>query len=364
MKKFTLVLIILGFLGCNNHFDCTYKAPVDKDDGLKVSTLKLHNLNESVFDNINQNICNGKYGNIHSLLIIHNNDLIVEQYYNGWESDRLHILASTTKSFNSILIGKAIELNKIESVNQKIFSFFPEYELSENDTLKAQITIENLLTMTAGFTWDELSLPYSNPENLGVKMDKEEDWLKASLNLSMDTIPGKKFVYCGPASIILAEIIKRATGQNIAEFAEQHLFNSLGINEYDWLSKNGVYDSGGGLKLKSRDIAKYGLLHLNKGNWNGENIVSENWIEKTFQPYIEINHPFYSCYQWRMVKTGLGFNVNFITGNGGQIIEFIPELDMVVVINADNREVSKEKITSLENLMQNINKIHPKVNNI
>jgi len=361
MKKLIGVLIILIFIGCNTKDDCSYERPIDINDGLSVSTLEEHKLDTAIFNKLNQDICNGKYGNVHSLLVIDNSDLVIEQYYNKWEKDRLHILASNTKSFNSLLIGVAIEQGYIDNVDQRMLDFFPEYENLKKDTLKNKITIKDLLTMTSGFKWDEHSLPLTDPNNMGRQIDKTEDWLKSSLELSMDTVPGTKYVYSGPNNIILSEIIKRSTGKNIAEFAEEYLFEPLGIKEYNWISKNGIYDGGGGLSLKSRDIAKYGLLHLNKGKWNDKEIVSKKWIEEIFSPFIEIHNPVYGCYQWRMVRTEHGFNTWFIPGNGGQIINIIPELDMVIVINADNREIPKDRREPLEFLIKNIIKISLKL---
>ena len=353
------ILIILSFVACNTKSDCYYKVPIETNDGLNISTLEEHNFDIDAFEKVSSDICNGKYGNIHSLLLIHNNDLIIEQYYNGWKSNDLHILASTTKSFSSILTGIAIEKGQIKDVNQKMLDFFPQYSSLKDDTLKNQITIKNLLTNTSGFKWDEQSLPVYDPNNMGVLMDKVDDWFKASLELPMDTIPGTKYVYSGPNNIIIGEIIKASTGQNIAEFAEANLFKPLGIKDYNWLSKNGIYDVGGGLKLKSRDIAKYGLLHLNKGKWNNKTVVSEEWIEEIFNPYIEIKHPLYSCCQWQMVKTEFGFNSWFIPGNGGQIINVVPDLNMVIVINADNRKIPIERRKPLEYLIIDLTKTHP-----
>jgi CubicO group peptidase (beta-lactamase class C family) len=180
----------------------------------------------------------------------------------------------------------------------------------------------------------------------------------------MDTLPGFKYAYCSANSIILSEIIKNTTGQDIAEFAKKNLFEPLGIKEFEWSSRKGIYDSYGGLLLKSRDISKFGLLHLNKGKWNGKTIISKEWIEETFCPYIEINHPFYSCYQWQMAKADLGFDVWFIPGHGGQIINIVPALNLVVVINADNINIPKENGLPLGKLMQDIIKIHPKLSQL
>ena len=361
MRKIILIIVTISFIGCNTKNDCSYQKPVDLNDGLQVSTIEEQNLDANSFLKVNKDICQGNYGNIHNLLVIVNNKLVIEQYYNGWDEDRLHFLASTTKSFNAFLIGVAIEQGNIRNVNQKMLDFFPEYENLKKDTLKNKIAIKDLLTMTSGFKWDEHALPVDDPNNMGKQIDLTDDWLKASIELPMNTLPGTKYVYSGPNNIILSEIIKKATGKNIAEFANEFLFQPLGIKVYDWIVKNSVYDSGGGLSLKPRDIAKYGLLHLNKGKWNEKEIVSEKWIEEIFSPYIEIQSPVYGCYQWRMVKTEYGFNSWFIPGNGGQIINIIPELDMVIVINADNRRVDKKRIEPLEYLIKDIIQIHSKL---
>ncbi|MGF7141538.1 serine hydrolase domain-containing protein [Roseimarinus sediminis] len=364
MKNILRFVIILVFLsGCNNSNECSYVKPIDKNDGLKVSTLEKHHLNLEAFENVNRDICNGVYGNLHSVLVIHKNELVVEQYYNGWNGSQPHFLASTTKSFSVIMTGIAIEQGKIKDENEKMLDFFPEYLSQSNDTLKDKITIKHLLTNTSGFEWDEVSLPVDDPNNMGYKMDKVDNLFKASIELPMEAMPGTKYAYSGPNNIIIGEVIKKSTGQNIAEYTEDNLFKPLGIKDYNWFSKNGIYDVGGGLKLKSRDIAKYGLLHLNKGKWNDKQIVSSEWMDEIFEPYIEIRHPLYSCCQWQMVKTEYGFNSWFIPGNGGQIINVVPDLDLVIVINADNRKISKEKRNPLEYLIKDLTNIHPKLRN-
>jgi len=206
--------------------------------------------------------------------------------------------------------------------------------------------------MTAGLKWDDETQLHI--------LQQSNNRLDLALTQPMDTLPGTKYVYSSLNSIILSEIIKKTTGQDIANFAEKNLFEPLGIKEYEWSSRNGIYDSYGGLKLKPRDIAKFGLIHLNKGKWKDKTIISQKWIKETFSPYREIKHPFYSCYQWQMTKTDLGFDVWFIPGNGGQIINIIPALYMVIIVNADNRGRSLENRTPLIQLLQNIIKIHPK----
>ena len=363
MRQISILLLILLITGCKNENNCIIQNPAELNDGLKVSTVEEHHIDTVLLSGLNSDICTGKYGKIHSLLIIKDGDLIVEQYYRKGKRDELHFLASVTKSFTAILTGIAIEKGYIDSLNQRMISFFPEYESNETDTLKHEITIEHLLTMTSGFEWDELSLPFSNPNNDGVRIDKMDDRLHGSLMLKMDTIPGSKYVYCGPNDIILGEIIKSTSKQNIAKFAEEHLFKILKIKEYEWYSKNGVYATAGGLRLKSRDMAKFGLLHLNEGTFGNTSVVSKNWIDETFTPYIEINKALFSGYQWRISTNKEGLLTYYIAGNGGQLILLAPDLNMVFVVTADNRNEPKPNRLPLKHLGERLLKIHPKNKN-
>jgi CubicO group peptidase (beta-lactamase class C family) len=361
MKTLIPLLILFSLIGCNQKQDSSYKVPVENGDGLNVSTLNAHQFDAKAFEAISKDIYDGKYGKLHAVLMIHKGDLIAEQYYNGWKSEELHYMASTTKSFSAILTGIAIDKGKIEDVNQAMIAYFQDYPTLKTDSLKTRITIKNLLNNASGFAWDEQSLPVDNPNNMGVQMDKLEDWLNASLELPMETMPGTKYVYSGPNNIIVGEIIKRASGKNVEDFAAENLFKPLGITEYHWFVKNGICDLGGGLKLKCRDIAKYALMHLNKGKWKDKQVVSSEWIEETFEPRLVIKHPRYSCFQWQMVKTEYGFDSWYIPGNGGQIINVVPELDLVIVINADNKRISKNQRTPLEYLMKRLTEMHPEV---
>ena len=317
-----------------------------------------HSLDTLLLSQLNSDIFNGMYGEIHSLLIMNDNELVVEQYYREGNRDEIHFLASVTKGFVAMLVGIAVDNGHIDSLNQPMLDYFPEYKISEKDKRKHQVTIEHLLTMTSGFKWDEQTLPFSNPNNDGVRMDAVEDQLDASLNLKMDSQPGKKYVYCGPNDIILGEIIKKSTGQNIEEFAVKNLFGPLQINEYRWSSRNGVFHTGGGLWMKSRGMLKFGQLLLNDGNVGTTNVISKNWIDKAFTPYIEIAKPFYMGYQWRSVLSENGIHSNFVSGNGGQLIVVFHELNMVIVVTADNRGERHP----LGELVDRIIKIHPNQN--
>lgn len=355
MKKIFGLLILTGLISCQQNINCPYQIPVDQNDLLSVSTIIDHNFDSIRFNNLNQDICKGKYGNIHSLLIMNDSELIVEQYYGTGDRDELHFLASVTKGIVAILTGIAIDKGYIDSLNQPMLNYFPNYKAVETDERKYEITIEHLLTMTSGFEWDELSLPFTDPNNDGAKMDHSENLIDECLNLEMDTIPGTKYVYCGPNDIILGEIIKISSGKNIAEFAEKNLFKPLQIDEYRWSSTNDIFHAGGGLWMSSRSMLKIGQLLLNEGKIGATPVISKNWIDKMFTPYIEVKKPFYMGYQWRIANSEEGILIYHIPGNGGQLINIVPDLNLVFIITADNRGQKYP----LGELIESVLRIHP-----
>lgn len=356
MKKSIIAFIVFICVGCSNEKGNTLQIPEAINDGIHVSNVKSPGIDTVLLSQLNTDIYNGMYSDIHSLLIMKDDELVVEQYYREGERDEIHFLASVTKGFVAILTGIAIEQGYIDSVNQPMLDYFPEYKQAEKDELKHQVTIKHLLTMTSGFLWDEETLPFTDPNNDIVRMmDTVTDKLDACLKLQMDTVPGTKYVYCGPNDIILGEIIKNASQQNIEEFAVKNLFEPLQIKDYRWSSDNGVYHTGGGLWMKSRGMLKFGQLLLNDGYLGETSLISTDWVDQTFKPYIEMNNPFYMGYQWRSVISENGFHSNFVSGNGGQLIVVFHELNMVLVVTADNRG----KNQPLGELVERVLKIHP-----
>lgn len=355
MRTLIIIISLLTIVGCQSEKGNPLQSPIDLNDGITISTVEKHEIDQKLLNELNKEIYDGVYGNIHSLLIMKDDELIVEQYYRDGERDEIHFLASVTKGFVAILTGIAVDKGYIDSLNESMLNYFPKYKATETDERKHRITIEHLLTMTSGFEWDELTLPFTDPNNDGVKMDQADNLIDESLKLKMDTIPGTKYVYCGPNDIILGEIIKASSGHNIAVFAEDNLFKPLQINEYRWSSSNGVYHTGGGLWMKSRGMLKIGQLLLNEGEIESTNVVSKNWIDKMFTPYIEIKKPFYMGYQWRIAKSEEGLLVYHIPGNGGQLINLVPSLNLVFIITADNRGTKYP----LGELVERVLRLHP-----
>jgi len=326
-----------------------YYVPEQTGDGWECADLKDVGIDKGhIIDCVNQ-IRAGKYKDTHSLLIVKNGKLAFEEYFGAegtiWSPfvnqvyrDRIQMLASVTKSVNSALIGIAVENGMIPSIHDPAFGLFPEYS-SLLDNEKKKILIEHLLTMSAGLEWNELDVPYSDPKNDVNKMGQSPDWIQYCLAKPVVLKPGEKFNYHSGLSLILGEILKRSSGIQADKFAEKYLFNPLGISKYKWSkSPGGLIQTGGGLALRARDMAKFGQLYLNSGHWQGKQILPEEWVKESTRIQIKKLVDGYG-YQWWMRS----FKVNskpidsfYALGRAGQFIMVFPALDLIVVSTAQN----------------------------
>jgi CubicO group peptidase (beta-lactamase class C family) len=295
-------------------------------------------LNEAV-----SQIENQRYGEVHSLIIAENDTIIFEKYFNHYSREERHSLYSVTKSFTSALIGICIAEGYIDSIGMSVLDFFPEYKnsIENNDLLKEKITIRDLLTMTAGFEWDEWTTSYNDPDNDVIKLIQSTDWIKYVLDRPMSHAPGTYVTYNSGVSHILSGIITKVTGQPAREFARDNLFTPLGINAWDWDNRPGGVSIGGwGLSLRPVDMIRFGQLYLKNGLWNGVQIIPGNWIDESIMPHYKMNHWCDYGYQWwsygeNMQSVGAR-GIFFAAGRGEQYIWVIPDHNAVVVCTGWN----------------------------
>lgn len=258
---------------------------------------------------------------IHSVLLIRNGYLVCEAYFQPFHRDTRHNLFSATKSIISMLIGIAIKEGKLKGVDQKVVDIFPDLKMPENGLSTKDITLENLLTMSAGHTADSVDVVYGS-----------RNWPQTFFSLPFSHQPGTQFLYDSGASHLLAAILKKATGQEVEAYAKEKLFSPLGIRGYDWeKSAEGIHTGGWGLRITPMDMAKFGYLILHKGAWNGKQIVPAEWVEAATQKHIEgywgeTRGDDYG-YQFWMNPFG-GFRAE---GFAGQLIYILPDYDMVAV---------------------------------
>jgi CubicO group peptidase (beta-lactamase class C family) len=272
---------------------------------------------------------------IYSLLVIKNGYLIAEDYFNEGAVDQQDRLQSATKSYASALVGIALDEGCLSSVDQKMLDFFPEVARI-SDPRKEQITIRNMLEMRAGYPNEE-----THPDLWSGLLSGHYPPLIEEFPLVSD--PGTKFHYSNLTSNWLGIIVDRACGMNLKAYAEEYLFSPLDVEAGEWGQDAEGHNNGcGDLHLTARDAAKFGLLYLNDGVYEGNQIVSADWVRDSLQTY-SVNEAFVKKvgrfrdigygYQWWSADAG-EHHVNFAWGHGGQLIVLVDDLDMVIVTTA------------------------------
>jgi len=284
-----------------------------------------------------------EFPDLHSLLIVRNGNLVVEEYFQNYSTDKLHTLQSVSKSFTSALIGIAIERGEIMGVDEKVLAFFTNIaDINNMDDRKASMTLQDLLTMRSGTDYHEGNSrsPHNELNSL------ERGWDRFYLNRPMIHKPGSHFQYDSGGVILMSSMLKNRTGLHADGYAEKYLFKSLEISRVSWFkNREGHPHTGGGLHLLPQDMAKFGLLYLNKGEWNGTQIVPTVWVKESFQKRVNLRRGDngvvgYGYLWWVLSPDPDGAGKEFIyaaMGFRAQYIFVIPEHDMVVVVTGGTR---------------------------
>lgn len=289
-----------------------------------------------------------EFKKITSVLIARRGKLVHESYYDG-DADTLRDTRSVTKTITGMLVGIAMDQGSLRGVDTRVFPLLPDrHPLQNPDPRKQQITLEDFLTMSSILEcddWNEFSR--GNEE----RMYLIEDWTQFTLDLPIrgsmslgkrqsEDPPARHFSYCTAGVFTLGRVLERATGQPVAAFADKELFGPLGIEEARWMySPLGEEQTGGGLRLKSRDLLKLALLYAQGGAWNGRTIVSKRWIRESTESHARIDDRTEYGYLWWLRAFGSDPKKHaayFISGNGGNKVAVFPELGLVVVITSTN----------------------------
>ena len=291
-------------------------------------------LNRDALAAVGQAIDDDEHDDFHGLLIARHGRLAFEAYFNGYDASTLHDIRSAGKSFTSTLVGIAIDQGAIGSVDDTVLPYFKRFAPHQNvDARKEAMRVEDLLTMKSGLDADD-----ADPSTPGCEdnMLQADGWIRYSLDLPMREAPGRRWVYAGPNTMLLAGLVACATERRLLDFAMDALFEPLGIVNFTWQSSpQGEVAGQGFLSLCGRDMLKLGQVLLDGGSWAGQQIVSQQWVEAATRCRVELpdeRHAGYG-YQWWMtaVDTEAGrIDCVFASGNGGNKIFVIPALDMVV----------------------------------
>ena len=276
---------------------------------------------------------------LHSFMILRHGKVVSEGWWNPYRNDLKHTLYSCSKSFTATAIGFALSERKL-TVNDKVISFFPEDLPNQISSNLAELKIKDLLSMSVGHE--------KEPSNI---ISTSDNWVKEFLNTPIKYQPGTKFLYNSPATYMLSAIVQKVTGQRVIDYLKPRLFDPLGISGIDWeIDPKGINTGGWGLRLKTEDMAKFGQLFLQKGKWNGKQILPASWVEEASTMKI-LQDPNATqsrkdssdwlqgyCYQmWRCRNNGYRAD-----GANGQFIIVLPDKDAVIAITAEAPDMQGE----------------------
>jgi len=308
-------------------------APEQLDDGWATARASAEGIDVARLADMVDEIYAGGYEFMHALLVVRHGNLVFEEYFNGFERDSLQHVQSTTKSFTSAMIGIAIDRGEIGGVTDRMIDYLPEYA-HLFDGGKEGMTIEHCLMMAAGLEWNEHSIPHSDPNNDNTVGNRSADYVAYILGKPLVEEPGTVWYYNSGCSMTLGAILRNATGWGADAYAAQHLFDPLGIAPSSWLVMGGGHiGTHGGLFLRPRDMAKFGQLFLQDGFWDGESVISEEWVRESTLPRLTVYADLRYGYQWWFKRMD-GYDVPFTAGTGGQHIFVVPELELVAVTAA------------------------------
>jgi CubicO group peptidase (beta-lactamase class C family) len=330
-------------------------VPEQRDDGWKAASLSAVGMNARPLQAMLDRIEDNTFQDIHSVLIARDGVLVFETYFSGnaWDYDAEgfrgqwtefgidtpHNMASVTKSITGILLGIAVDLGCIASVDEKLYSFFPDYTHLSSD-VKDRISLGHVLTMTSGLHWNEQDVFYSEMENDIVQLFIVSDPVEHVLSKPMREEPGTRWYYNGGGTNLLGEVIQATSGMRLDAFAQEYLFAPLGITGYEWVfvQPDFVYASGD-IKLRPREMLKIGQLMLDRGVWNGERVLSEEWAEALVTEHVSHGpNAGYGFHWWLRTYSVNRQSVDSYRadGWGGQRIMVFPDLDLVVVFTGGN----------------------------
>jgi len=255
------------------------------------------------------------------------------EFHPYYEDRQVHTMQSVSKTVTSVTIGAAMLRKEFPvDLDAPILNYFGGYKIANIDDRKRRITLRHLLTMTAGLEWHE-DLAYDDPKNSADVMEAQHDWVQYVIDQPMVSEPGKQFVYSSGVTQLLSHIFKQVTGQMVDEYAKKYVFKPLGVDYYWKHSPTGLPDSEGGLYLAPRGLAKIGALYLHKGEWNGKQVASPEWVKLSITPHVQVAEDGWKYgFQWWLGPYGKPERLAWAArGFGGQQLLVFPEYATIAV---------------------------------
>lgn len=325
-------------------------APTERNDGIKVGKLKLKSDDKEAIVKVSQDIFNGTYGNYDALLISHKNKLVFESYYKKGRIDLPHGQASAVKGYTSLVLGRAIQLGYLtmEDLNKPLIHFLKDLNPEKLTSGAEKITLHKALTMHGGLTIDEEQ--WKEVENDSIRL-KGQGLVQTLLEYSKPiTDESQTYLYGNFNPMMVMTVIDAVVPGTVEDFIKNELLDKLGITDYKW-SKNvsGLPEAGWRASIMSRDMLKLGHLVQNKGKLNGEQFISNIYLEKAtsgiVRPAIDwMPKNYLYGYFWYYTPVNVGnktYDATLAWGGGGQRVLIVEELDLTIIINGYDRDDNK-----------------------
>ena len=353
----------------------TYEPPVNISDGWTVGDAGSHGMSVQRLEDMMDAIGRGEFPIIDSIAIASQGTLVFDETVRTHLDDKdswvdngdlsMHAQFSASKSIASILVGIAIDQGEISGVDAPYLSFFDYPNYDNWDERKNQITLEHVLTMRLGLQWDEWSLSYSDPNNPLISFyNQNHDYSKGLLDLPMDADPGTKYAYNTIASLSLGQAVQNRGPLTYADFLSTYLLDRLRITQIKWTeTPTGLPDLGGGLYLFSRDMVKFGQMYMDDGRWNGQQIVSSEWVAASIQAYAELGWVEPETRDWQIDGYGYQWWIGHFEhggqllssfaalGYGQQLVMVISDLELVIAVNSRAYEELPDQGNQVYNLI-------------
>ena len=317
------------------------RAPELREDGWPVATPDAMGIDARALAHLSEQLASTRKHGIDAVVIARRGHLVYEAYTRKGGRDELHDLRSATKSITALLIGLAQARGKLAVDDLVNAHLPPELALAHAPTA----TLADLLTMRSGLDCDDRNRRSPGQEE---RMYRTRDWVAFFAQLPAVAEPGERSAYCTGGLVALGEVLRAATGEAPDDFARDALFEPLGISEVEWAHFDGGrgVDTGGHLELRARDFAKIGELVRRRGEWGGERILPEAWIAEATTAHTRVDGEDYGYAWWLAdLSTPAGpIRVWYASGNGGQTLFVVPELELVVAFTGRNYNSPKARL--------------------
>ena len=332
-----------------------YQPPRVSGDGWKTARADSLGVDATRLAALTESIRTSPQLGVHAIVIERAGRLIYEEYFDGddqrWgdplgrvsmTANTLHDLRSVTKSVVSALVGIAVGEGAIATLDQPVVQWFPEFPDLDTPE-RRRVTLRHVLGMTSGFAWNE-NISYDDPRNDEIRMTRDTLPLRYALSRPFAVDPGSDFNYNGGLTQVMAAVLTRATRTSLQEYARTKLFEPLGITRVEWVGDlAGMPAAASGLRMRARDVAKFGSLYLHAGRWNGKQVLPADWVTLSTRRHFrfsggqpgtgEAGYAYFWWYNCYPTAAGL-IEARTAVGNGGQRIFVLPGLDMAVTILA------------------------------